>query len=60
MNVEDDEAGGDPEDDGRSDDSVGNRTTRADIARAKRDADAMVVARAKVVALSAESLAGRS
>ena len=60
MNVEDDEAGGDPEDDGRSDGSVGNSTTRADIARANRDADAMVVARAKVVALSVESLAGRS
>ena len=52
MNVEEDDAGGDPEDDGRSDDSVGNSTTRADITRANRDADAMVVGRAKLVALS--------
>ena len=60
MNVEDDGAEGDPEDDGRSDVSVGNSMTRADIARANRDADAMVVARAKVVALSVVSLGLRS
>ena len=60
MNVEEDDAGGDPEDDGRSNDSVGNSTTRADIARANRDADAMVVGRATVVALSVVSSAERS
>ena len=60
MNVEEEDAGGDPEDDGRSDDSVGNSITRADIARANRDADAMVVARANVVALLVESLEERS
>ena len=60
MNVGDEEAGGDPKDDGRSDDSVGNSMTRADIARANRDADAMVVARASVVALLVESLEERS
>lgn len=46
----------DPEDAGRSGDSVGNITTKAVIARTNRDADAMVVARANVVAPSVRVL----